>query len=125
MGARHIPAGARHEPSAAGFAPFTASKMLKLFRPRVLVAAAMRNLQQQQQQLPPLPPLAPLAPLAPTRSFSAGAEPLSEAEVLDCQAKWASAIKTISQTYLDKGDYIGVAGEVRVPKSNGARGVGW
>eukprot|EP00959_Pyramimonas_sp_CCMP1952_P198020 4142090-Pyramimonas_sp.AAC.1 len=37
--------------------------------------------------------------------------PLTEKEVLECQANWANAIKTISKTYLDKGDYIAAAGE--------------
>jgi len=31
--------------------------------------------------------------------------------VLECQDKWATAIKTISKTFLEKGDYIGSAGE--------------
>ena len=35
---------------------------------------------------------------------------ITEAEVLECQAKWGSAIKTISKTYLEKGDYVGAAG---------------
>jgi len=38
-------------------------------------------------------------------------EPITEAEVRECQAKWAAAIKTISATYLRKGDYVGAAGE--------------
>jgi len=37
--------------------------------------------------------------------------PLTEADVHDLQAKWANAIKSISKAYLEKGDYIGVAGE--------------
>merc|ERR1719245_2915595 len=36
--------------------------------------------------------------------------PITEAEVLDCQAKWATAIKMISKTYMNKGDYISAAG---------------
>merc|ERR1719409_1774023 len=36
---------------------------------------------------------------------------LTEAEVIECQDKWANAIKTISKTYLDKGDYIAAAAE--------------
>merc|ERR1712100_243661 len=35
---------------------------------------------------------------------------ITEVEVLECQAKWANAIKTISKTYKEKGDYIGAAG---------------
>jgi len=35
---------------------------------------------------------------------------ITEAEVLECQDKWANAIATISKTYLDGGDYIGAAG---------------
>jgi len=37
--------------------------------------------------------------------------PITEAEVEECQRKWANAIKTISKTYLDKGDYIKAAGD--------------
>merc|ERR1719389_1370940 len=37
--------------------------------------------------------------------------PITEAEVLECQANWANAIKTISKTYLDGGDFVGAAGE--------------
>ena len=37
--------------------------------------------------------------------------PITEAEVLECQAKWASAIASISKTYLDKGDFVGAAAE--------------
>jgi len=37
--------------------------------------------------------------------------PVTEAEVRQCQASWASAIAKISRTYLDKGDYIATAGE--------------
>jgi hypothetical protein len=35
---------------------------------------------------------------------------LTEAEVLECQSKWASAMKNISKVYLEKGDYIAAAG---------------
>ena len=51
-------------------------------------------------------------PMAGLRSLSASAgSPLTEDEVVECQAKWANAIKTISKTSLDKGDYSGAAGE--------------
>merc|ERR1712217_1012366 len=36
---------------------------------------------------------------------------ISEEEVAEVQAAWASAIKTISRTYLDGGDYVGAAGD--------------
>jgi hypothetical protein len=36
---------------------------------------------------------------------------VSEAEVLEAQARWASAIKSISKAYLERGDYIKVAGD--------------
>merc|ERR1719331_1853177 len=36
---------------------------------------------------------------------------VTEADVLECQAKWANAIKTISATYLKKGDYIQAAAD--------------
>jgi len=35
---------------------------------------------------------------------------VTEADVLECQDKWATAIKTISKTYLEKGDFVGAAG---------------
>jgi hypothetical protein len=34
---------------------------------------------------------------------------ITEAEVKEAQAAWASAIKSISKTYLDKGDFVGAA----------------
>ena len=36
---------------------------------------------------------------------------VTKKEVLECQAKWAEAIKSISATYLAKGDYIGAAAD--------------
>jgi len=36
---------------------------------------------------------------------------LTEQEVVECQAKWAEAIKTISATYLRQGDYIQAAAD--------------
>jgi hypothetical protein len=35
---------------------------------------------------------------------------ISKDEVLELQSKWAGAIKDISKAYLEKGDYIGLAG---------------
>ena len=35
--------------------------------------------------------------------------PVSKEDVLSAQAAWANAIKTISKTYLDKGDFVAVA----------------
>merc|ERR1711988_451671 len=43
--------------------------------------------------------------------YAALPSPVTEAEVLACQAGWVNAIKTISKTYLEDGDYIGAAGE--------------
>ena len=42
------------------------------------------------------------------RFLSTGTQPLvvTETEVLSLQAAWAYAIKTISKTYLDKGDFV-------------------
>merc|ERR1711904_741861 len=34
---------------------------------------------------------------------------ITEDDVKEAQAAWASAIKTISKTYLDKGDFVGAA----------------
>jgi hypothetical protein len=42
---------------------------------------------------------------------SAAADALTEQEVLELQASWGNAIKAISQTYLDKGDYVAAAGD--------------
>ena len=36
---------------------------------------------------------------------------VTEAEVLECQAKWAAAIASISKTYAEDGDFVGAAGE--------------
>ena len=36
---------------------------------------------------------------------------MTEEEVLECQEKWAAAIKTISKTCLDKGDYVQAAAD--------------
>merc|ERR1711988_940975 len=41
--------------------------------------------------------------------YAALPSPVTEEEVLACQAGWVNAIKTISKTYLDDGDYIGAA----------------
>jgi hypothetical protein len=44
--------------------------------------------------------------------FGAGAPaPVTEAEVLAVQNKWANAIKTISRTHKDGGDFVGAAAE--------------
>jgi len=48
----------------------------------------------------------PYGPAAP-----AGPAPVTEAEVIECQTKWASAIKAISKSYLEGGDYIGAAAD--------------
>jgi len=53
----------------------------------------------------------PYSPAAPTKAA------MTEEEVLECQAKWASAIKTISATFLagngdpSKGDYVKAAAD--------------
>merc|ERR1719163_1508107 len=38
-------------------------------------------------------------------------QPLTEAEVLDCQKNWAGAIAAASKIYADGGDYIGAAAD--------------
>jgi len=43
--------------------------------------------------------------------LGAAAIVVSEGEVEKAQAAWASAIKNISKTYLDGGDYVGAAGD--------------
>merc|ERR1719201_2437819 len=42
--------------------------------------------------------------------YAVGPAPVTEAEVLECQAKWANAIASISKTYLEKGDYVAAEG---------------
>ena len=37
--------------------------------------------------------------------------PITLSEVHELQSKWASAIKSITKAYMEKGDYVGVAGE--------------
>merc|ERR1711988_920917 len=43
--------------------------------------------------------------------YSAAPAPVTEAEVLEVQKKWANAIKTISKTHKDGGDYIQAAAD--------------
>ena len=43
------------------------------------------------------------------RPFSSNHADLTEEEVVSLQNKWATAIKTISKAYLEKGDFIGAA----------------
>lgn len=45
------------------------------------------------------------------RLFSSSSAPLTEDEVVMLQTKWGNAIKNISKTYMEKGDYVSVAGE--------------
>ena len=57
-------------------------------------------------------PLCPPARISRhARAFSSSPAPVTEAEVLEMQAKWANAIKTISATYAANGDYIKAAGD--------------
>ena len=46
-----------------------------------------------------------------SQSFPPPQLAVSELDVLECQAKWANAITTISATYLKKGDYITAAAD--------------
>merc|ERR1719217_661857 len=47
-----------------------------------------------------------------SRALSSGAgAPLTEADVHECQAKWANAICTISKVFLEKGDFVAEAGK--------------
>merc|ERR1719487_1979187 len=43
--------------------------------------------------------------------YAVAPAPVTESEVFEAQAKWANAIKTISATYLSKGDYIQAAAD--------------
>ena len=52
------------------------------------------------------------APATTRRAFSSAAPAdLTLDEVLECQHNWATAIKTISSTYADEGDYVGTAAD--------------
>ena len=66
-------------------------------------------------------PRARLALSSAPRAFATAASKITEADVLDCQAKWATAIKTISATYLEKGDYVKAAGEAAAKASSPQR----
>merc|ERR1719310_1903945 len=46
---------------------------------------------------------------SPSKAKSKSSKKVTEAEVKEAQAAWASAIKTISKTYLDKGDFVAAA----------------
>jgi len=54
-----------------------------------------------------VPTMAP----AKAKPAVAAAKAVSEAEVLECQAKWAKAIASISKVYLEEGDFVAAAGE--------------
>jgi hypothetical protein len=53
-------------------------------------------------------PTALPASSAPTTAAPA---PVTEAEVIACQSKWAAAIASISAVYLEEGDYVAAAAE--------------
>eukprot|EP00439_Symbiodinium_sp_Y106_P010013 s9807_g1.t1 len=53
----------------------------------------------------------PFSPDPASAVSKGGAGAVSEEEVRAAQAAWANAIKTISRTYLDGGDYVAVAGK--------------
>ena len=40
---------------------------------------------------------------------SGGSDPITESEVHELQSNWGNAIKSISSTFLDKGDYVAAA----------------
>eukprot|EP00928_Gymnodinium_smaydae_P014557 TRINITY_DN15352_c0_g1_i1.p1 TRINITY_DN15352_c0_g1~~TRINITY_DN15352_c0_g1_i1.p1 ORF type:complete len:185 (-),score=42.45 TRINITY_DN15352_c0_g1_i1:17-499(-) len=48
-------------------------------------------------------------PYASAAESPSSFEAVSDADVREVQAAWASAIKNISKTYLDKGDYVAAA----------------
>merc|ERR1711968_89913 len=50
-------------------------------------------------------------PYAATPAPATGLAPVTEAEVLEVQTKWANAVKTISKTHKDGGDYIQAAAD--------------
>lgn len=43
--------------------------------------------------------------------FASSGGSITEAEVHELQSNWANAIKTISSTFLNKGDYVATAGD--------------
>merc|ERR1719428_1887649 len=54
---------------------------------------------------------APARAPAATMGEKAAPPAITEAEVLECRAKWAAAIASISKTYAEDGDFVGAAGE--------------
>ena len=53
----------------------------------------------------------PLSTVEDLVSAVDGGGAITEADILECQAKWASAIASISSVYLGKGDFVAAAGE--------------
>ena len=54
---------------------------------------------------------APLKAAAAGASTVAAPAPVTKAEVMACQDKWAKAIASISKVYLEEGDFVAAAGE--------------
>ena len=54
---------------------------------------------------------AAIASTFPAKGETTAPPAITEAEVLECQAKWAAAIASISKTYAEDGDFVGAAGE--------------
>ena len=59
----------------------------------------------------PLDVMGKVVPTALPSKAPATSSPVSEAEVLECQTKWANAIASISSVYLKEGDYVAAAAE--------------
>jgi hypothetical protein len=58
-----------------------------------------------------VPTAAAAIPAAAPAKVAAAPAPVTEAEVLECQKKWAAAIASISSVYLKEGDFVAAAGE--------------
>ena len=54
---------------------------------------------------------AAIASTFPAKGETVAPPAITEAEVIECQAKWAAAIASISKTYAEDGDFVGAAGE--------------
>ena len=54
---------------------------------------------------------AAIASTFPAKGETVAPTAITEAEVIECQAKWAAAIASISKTYAEDGDFVGAAGE--------------
>ena len=92
--------------SSTARAPAASMKM-----PQSLETAFVQSRKSLGIQAIPTELRAAIASTFPTTGKTAAPAAITEAEVLECQAKWAAAIASISAVYAEKGDFVGAAGE--------------